>query len=621
MGRRRAPGSSRPGFRPRARRPTAPSTLDEPATTRPPAETLDVVLDRLVVRAATAAGSSSRSSRRSVTAAAAPRSSCPDDGRSPRALLDGARLRACGFAVREPRAEPVLVQQPARRLRDLPGLRPLIDLDLDLVVPDPRGRSPSGAIKPWTHEGDGVGARRAAQVLPRAAHPDRRALGASSRDAQRALWSTATGAGDYPGIRGWFKLARGPHLQDARARLPRRATAATALCPACDGARLKPEALDFRVGGRTIAEVDRADRSARRARFFAELALAAGADRRVAALVLDEIRSRLRYLVEVGLEYLTLDRQSRTLSGGELERVDLTTAIGSSLVNTLYVLDEPSVGLHPRDNERLVAHPASPARQGQHGGRGRARPGDHPRRRPRHRPRARRRASAAARSCSPAAPPSSAVRRGSLTGRLPRRPAAHPDAAQAPAAAPRRSRSRIRGARANNLQDSTSTSRSARFVVRHRRVGLGQVDAGRGGPLPRPAEAPAASRSAIARRCTRHRGRRADRRGRSSSTSRRSARRRAATPPPTSGLRRRSARCFATHRARARCAATRRHLLVQRRRRALRGVRRARASRRSRCSSSPTSTCTCAECDGTRFQRRGARGRAAAGARSATCST
>src|SRR5262249_51537677 len=64
--------------------------------------------------------------------------------------------------------------------------------------------------------------------------------------------------------------------------------------------------------------------------------------------------SRLAYLVEVGLEYLTLDRQSRTLSGGELERVDLTTAIGSSLVNTLYVLDEPSIGLHPRDTERLT---------------------------------------------------------------------------------------------------------------------------------------------------------------------------------------------------------------------------------------------------------------------------
>jgi len=74
----------------------------------------------------------------------------------------------------------------------------------------------------------------------------------------------------------------------------------------------------------------------------------------VSSLILNEIRRRLGYLVGVGLEYLTLDRQSRTLSGGELERVDLTTAIGSSLVNTLYVLDEPSIGLHPRDSRRLV---------------------------------------------------------------------------------------------------------------------------------------------------------------------------------------------------------------------------------------------------------------------------
>ena len=76
--------------------------------------------------------------------------------------------------------------------------------------------------------------------------------------------------------------------------------------------------------------------------------------RRSPHLILTELRSRLRYLLAVGLDYLTLDRQSRTLSGGELARVDLTRAVGSSLVNTLYILDEPSVGLHPRDSQRLV---------------------------------------------------------------------------------------------------------------------------------------------------------------------------------------------------------------------------------------------------------------------------
>ena len=87
--------------------------------------------------------------------------------------------------------------------------------------------------------------------------------------------------------------------------------------------------------------------------FFRDLAEAYRHDRAI-SLLLGEIVSRLQYLVDVGLDYLTLDRQSRTLSGGEVQRVNLTTALGSSLVNTLYILDEPSIGLHPRDSRRLV---------------------------------------------------------------------------------------------------------------------------------------------------------------------------------------------------------------------------------------------------------------------------
>src|SRR5262249_36040404 len=124
-------------------------------------------------------------------------------------------------------------------------------------------------------------------------------------------------------------------------------------CTACGGARVKPEALDFRVGGLTIADVNRLP-IGEAERFFASLALPAGQAEEVAALILGEIRSRLGSRVEAGPEPLPPARQSRTLSGGELERVDLTTAIGCSLVNTLYVLDEPSVGLHPRDTERLT---------------------------------------------------------------------------------------------------------------------------------------------------------------------------------------------------------------------------------------------------------------------------
>src|SRR5439155_955138 len=160
------------------------------------------------------------------------------------------------------------------------------------------------------------------------------------------------GRGHYPGVRGWFRwLERRTYRMHVRVFLSR--FRSYRLCLACAGARVKPEALDFRVGGRTIAEVNRMP-IGEAAAFFGELRLPSAQAEAVAGLILAEVRSRLRYLVEAGLEYLTLDRQSRTLSGGELERVDLTTAIGSSLVNTLYVLDEPSIGLHARDTERLL---------------------------------------------------------------------------------------------------------------------------------------------------------------------------------------------------------------------------------------------------------------------------
>ena len=124
-------------------------------------------------------------------------------------------------------------------------------------------------------------------------------------------------------------------------------------CPECRGARLRREARDVQVGGRTIDSVCGADR-ARCGRFFATLQLSEK-DAAIADKVLREIRKRLGFLRDVGLDYLTLDRLSSTLSGGESQRINLATSLGSALVDTLYVLDEPSIGLHSRDNERLIA--------------------------------------------------------------------------------------------------------------------------------------------------------------------------------------------------------------------------------------------------------------------------
>ncbi|MDK2856572.1 MAG: excinuclease subunit [Bacillota bacterium] len=123
-------------------------------------------------------------------------------------------------------------------------------------------------------------------------------------------------------------------------------------CPACGGKRLKPEALAVKVGGLNIAEVTAL--SVRQAQaFFAQLELS-GRERLIAERVLKEIQARLGFLINVGLDYLTLDRTTGTLSGGEAQRIRLATQIGSSLMGVLYILDEPSIGLHQRDNARLI---------------------------------------------------------------------------------------------------------------------------------------------------------------------------------------------------------------------------------------------------------------------------
>src|SRR5690606_184126 len=119
-------------------------------------------------------------------------------------------------------------------------------------------------------------------------------------------------------------------------------------CPDCRGGRLRPESLAVRVGGKNIMEVTAMSVRAARA-FFEELELTER-EELIARQILKEVRERLGFLVNVGLDYLTLDRAAGTLSGGEAQRIRLATQIGSSLVGVLYILDEPSIGLHQRDN-------------------------------------------------------------------------------------------------------------------------------------------------------------------------------------------------------------------------------------------------------------------------------
>ena len=254
----------------------------------------------------------------------------------------------CGIAYREPTPNHFSFNSPLGACETCRGFGRTIDVDLDLVIPDPRKTLAGGAIKPWSTPATEWEREQLFKFCRKKRIPLDRPFAELSA-AQRVL--IVEGEGKFHGIRPWFRWLEGrTYKMHVRVFLSRYRS--YRLCPRCGGGRLKPEALLFRINGRHVVDVNRMSVAAAAA-FFDSVRLAPH-EEEVAHLILTEIRSRFRYLLAVGLDYLTLDRQSRTLSGGELARVDLTRAVGSSLVNTLYILDEPSIGLHPRDSQRLV---------------------------------------------------------------------------------------------------------------------------------------------------------------------------------------------------------------------------------------------------------------------------
>jgi len=258
----------------------------------------------------------------------------------------------CGITAVAPVANLFSFNSPLGACEACRGFGRIIDLDLDLVIPDP-GRSLEGeAVKPWSTKStewerdELMSYCRRAGIATNVAWKDM-----PEEQRQKVIDGERVGKKKWHGIRGWFRWLEGrTYKMHVRVFLARYRS--YRLCSTCGGARLKPEALLVRIDGKSIADVNR-QTVAESHEFFRRLTLRPN-EEEIAHLLLEETRTRLRYLLDVGLDYLTLDRQSRTLSGGELARVDLTTAVGSSLVNTLYVLDEPSIGLHPRDSQRLV---------------------------------------------------------------------------------------------------------------------------------------------------------------------------------------------------------------------------------------------------------------------------
>jgi excinuclease ABC subunit A len=229
------------------------------------------------------------------------------------------------------------------------GFGNIIELDLDLVVPDKTKTIGQGTIEPWTkthYRAQLAGLKRAAK----AAGVSMDIKWQDLTEEEKAFVIEGDGK-DYEGIRGFFRwLERKKYKVHVRVFLSRYRGYLT--CPECGGARLRREARDVKIGGRTIDQVS-SDTVREAERFFTSLELTEK-ELAIGSKVLQEILKRLKFLSDVGLDYLSLDRLSSTLSGGESQRINLATSLGSSLVDTLYVLDEPSIGLHSRDNLRLI---------------------------------------------------------------------------------------------------------------------------------------------------------------------------------------------------------------------------------------------------------------------------
>src|SRR5437660_1288989 len=228
------------------------------------------------------------------------------------------------------------------------GFGNTIGLDLDLVIPNPGLTLSEGAIEPWTKPQFVWAQDELRQFCKAEKIPLNLPFNQLPKSQQRAL---INGKGDWSGVRGFFDF-----LETKKYKLHVRVFLSKyrgyTRCPDCDGARLRQEARDVRVGGKNLPEVSAM--SIKNAAVFFDALELTPEQSAIADRVLFEVRRRLKFLVEVGLDYLTLDRLASTLSGGEAQRIQLATNLGSSLVGALYVLDEPSIGLHPRDNDRLI---------------------------------------------------------------------------------------------------------------------------------------------------------------------------------------------------------------------------------------------------------------------------
>jgi excinuclease ABC subunit A len=258
------------------------------------------------------------------------------------------KFEADGITFEEPTDQMFSFNSPIGACPECEGFGRVIGIDEHLVIPDRSLSVYDGAVVCWRGEKMGEWKQMVIRGAERAGFPIFTPYYELSDEHRRMLWE---GCRYFEGINAFFRM-----LQENQYKIQYRVMLARyrgkTVCPKCNGTRLKPEANYVKVGGRSISEiVDLPINELKR--FFDTLKLTEH-EQQVAKRILTEINSRIRFLVDVGLSYLTLNRLSNSLSGGESQRINLATSLGSSLVGSLYILDEPSIGLHSRDTDRLI---------------------------------------------------------------------------------------------------------------------------------------------------------------------------------------------------------------------------------------------------------------------------
>jgi len=253
-----------------------------------------------------------------------------------------------GITFEEPSPNLFSFNDPVGACPRCEGYGNVLGIDPELVVPDKGLSLYDDAVAPWRGEKLSEWKDHFIRDSARFEFPIHRAIRDLTEEQRQLLWNGAKG---LAGLDRFFQYVEEKSYKIQYRVLASRYRGKTT-CPVCHGTRLKPEARYVKVAGKDITELARMP-IVQCLAFFDQLELSEH-DQRVASRLLKEIRNRLHYLVDVGVGYLTLERRSNTLSGGETQRIDLATSLGSSLVGSLYILDEPSIGLHPRDTLRLI---------------------------------------------------------------------------------------------------------------------------------------------------------------------------------------------------------------------------------------------------------------------------